>query len=52
MKDSYFEINFDVKRKACGNNFFADGVDIRLANFGLIALFTECKLTSSSGKEK
>ena len=40
---------FDVLHAAI-NNRYTDGVDIRLVNEGPIALFSNCKLQSSSGK--
>ena len=45
----YIEINFDVL-KATTNNRFADTDDMRLVNLGPIALFSNYKLTTSSGK--
>ena len=49
LLNSYLEINFDVLHAAT-NNRYADGNDIRLVNLGPIALFSNCKLTTSSGK--
>ena len=49
LLNSYLEINFDVLHAAT-NNRYTDGNDIRLVNLGLIALFSNCKLTTSSGK--
>ena len=46
---SYLELNFDVLH-AADNNRYVDANDIRLVNLGPIALFSNYKLTSSSGK--
>ena len=46
---SYLEINFDVL-PAATNNSYVDGNDIKLVNLGPIALFSNYKLTNSSGK--
>ena len=45
----YLELNFDVLH-AGNNNRYADGNNIRLVNLGPIALFSNYKLTTSSGK--
>ena len=45
---SYIELNFDVL-KAATSNRYADADDIRLINLGSIVLFSNYKLTSSSG---
>ena len=49
LLNSYIELNFDVLHAATVNRY-ADGDDIRLVNLGLIALFSNSKLTTSSGK--
>ena len=49
LLNSYIEINFDVLKAATGNRY-ADADDIRLINLGPIALFSNYKLTTSSGK--
>ena len=49
MLDSYLDLNFDVVHAAT-NNRYADGNDIRLVNLGPFALFSNYKLTTSSGK--
>ena len=46
---SYLELNFDVLQAAT-NNRYVDANDIRLVNLGPIALFSDYKLTTSSGK--
>ena len=46
---SYLELSFDVLHTAT-NNRYAEGNDIRLINLGPIALFSNYKLTTSSGK--
>ena len=49
MLNSYIELNFDVLRADNGNRY-ADAADIRLVNLGSIALLSNYKLTTSSGK--
>ena len=49
LLNSYLEINFDVLR-ADNSNRYLDGNDIRLVNLGPIGLFSNYKLTTSSGK--
>ena len=49
MLNSYLELNFDVLHAAT-NNRYVDGNDIRFVNLGPIALFSNYKLTTSSGK--
>ena len=49
LLNSYIEINFDVVH-AANNNRYADNNDIRLVNLGPVALFSNYKLTTSSGK--
>ena len=49
LLNSYLELRFDVLHAAT-NNKYADGNDIRLVNLGPIALFSNFKLTTSSGK--
>ena len=49
MLNSYLELGFDVLHTAT-NSRYADGNDIRLINLGPIALFSNYKLTTSSGK--
>ena len=49
LLNNYIEIIFDVL-KAATSNRYADGHDIRLINLGPIALFSNYKLTTSSGK--
>ena len=49
MFKSYLELSFDVLH-ATTKNIYADGNDIRLVNLGPIALFSNYKLTTSSGK--
>ena len=51
MLNSYFELTFDVLHAAT-NNRYVDGNDIRLVNLGPIALFSNYKLTTSSGKPR
>ena len=45
----HLELNFDVLQAAT-NNRYVDANDIRLVNLGPIALFSNYKLTTSSGK--
>ena len=49
LLNSYVELNFHVLH-AGNNNRYANGNDIRLVNLGPIALFSNYKLTTSSGK--
>ena len=49
MLNCYLELIFDVLHSASGNRY-VDGNDIRLVNLGPIALFSNYKLTTSSGK--
>ena len=49
LLNSYLELNFDVLHAAT-NNRYVDGNDIKLVNLGPIALFSNYKLTTSSGK--
>ena len=49
LLNSYLDLNFDVVH-AANNNRYADGNDIRLVNLGPVALFSNYKLTTSSGK--
>ena len=49
LLNSYIEFNFDVLHAAT-NNRYVDANDIRLVNLGPIALFSNYKLTTSSGK--
>ena len=49
LLNSYIELNFDVLH-AANNNRYVDANNIRLVNLGPIALFSNYKLTTSSGK--
>ena len=49
LLNSYLDLNFDVLR-ADNNNRYVDNNDIRLVNLGPVALFSNYKLTASSGK--
>ena len=49
LLNSYLELNFDVLHAAT-NNRYVNGDDMRLVNLGPIALFSNYKLTTSSGK--
>ena len=49
LLNSYLELNFDVLHAAT-NNRYVDGNDIRLVNLGPIAIFSNYKRTTSSGK--
>ena len=49
LLNSYLDLNFDVVHAAT-NNRYADGNDIRLVNLGPVALFSNYKLSTSSGK--
>ena len=49
LLNSYLELNFDVLHVTT-NNRYVDSNDIRLVNLGSIGLFSNYKLTTSSGK--
>ena len=49
LLNSYLELSYDVLHAAT-NNRYANGNDIKLVNLGPIALFSNYKLTTSSGK--
>ena len=49
LLNSYLELNFDVLHAAT-NNRYVDGNNIRLVNLGCNGLFSNYKLTTSSGK--
>ena len=49
LLSSYLELDFDVLH-AGTNNRYVDGNNIRLVNLGAIGLFSNYKLTTSSGK--
>ena len=49
LLNSYLDLNFEVIKKD-NNSRYANGNDIRLVNLGPIALFSNFKLTTSSGK--
>ena len=49
LLNSYLDLSCDVLHAAT-NNRYADNNDIRLVNLGPIALFSNYKLTISSGK--
>ena len=49
LLNSYLDLNFEVTKRA-DNSRYANGNDIRLVNLGPIALFSNLKLTTSSGK--
>ena len=49
LVNSYLDLNFDVLQAAT-NNRYADNSEIRLVNLGPVALFSNYKLTTSSGK--
>ena len=49
LLNSYLELNFDMLR-ADNSNRYIDNNDIRLVNLGTIGLFSNYKLTTSSGK--
>ena len=49
VPSSHIYLSFDILHAATKNGY-EDADDIRLVNLGPIALFSECKLASSSGK--
>ena len=48
LQNSFISLEFEVHKN--NNTRFADGDEIGLVNFGPISLFSEAKLTTSSGK--
>ena len=51
MRDSYFELYFNVTHRAGAHARYVVGDHIRLVITGLIAFFNKHRLPSSSGKE-
>ena len=49
MLNSYLDLSFEVIKRA-DNSRYGNGNDIRLVNLGPVALFSNFKLTTSSGK--
>ena len=49
LLNSYIDLNFEVVKRT-DNSRYRNGNDIRLVNLGPIALFSNFKLTTSSGK--
>ena len=49
LMNSYLDLNFEIIKRA-DNSRYGNGNDIRLINLGPIALFSNFKLTTSSGK--
>ena len=49
LLNSYLDLNFEVTKRA-DNSRYANGNDIRLVNLAPIALFSNFKATTSSGK--
>ena len=49
LLNSYLDLNFEVIKRV-DNSRYANGNDLRLVNLGPIALFSNFKLTTSSGK--
>ena len=50
LLNSFLDLYFDVFHDADPDNRYVDGDDIRLVDFGPIALFSNYKLTTSNGK--
>ena len=50
MLNKYFDVNFEVIEKT-DNSRYSNGNDIRLVNVGPLALFSNFKLSTSSGKQ-
>ena len=48
LQNSFISLEFEVLKN--NNTRYADGDEISLVNFGPISLFSEAKLTTSSGK--
>ena len=49
LLNSYLDLNFEVIKRV-DNSRYGNGNDIRLVNLGPVALFSNLKLTTSSGK--
>ena len=49
LLNSYLDLSFEVIKRA-DNSRYANGNDLRVVNLGPIALFSNFKLTTSSGK--
>ena len=49
LLNSYLDLSFEVIKRA-DNSRYANGNDIRLVNLGPVALFSNLKLTTSSGE--
>ena len=49
LLNSYVDLKFEVIKNA-DKSRYGNGIDIRLVNLGPIALFSNFKLTASSGK--
>ena len=49
LLNSYLDLNFEVVKRA-DNSRYGNGNDIRLVNLGPVALFSNFKLATSSGK--
>ena len=49
LLNSYLDLNFDALHAAT-NNRYVDNIEITFVNLGPIALFSNYKLTTSSGK--
>ena len=49
LLNSHLDLNFDVLQ-AASSDTYVDGSDIRLVNLGQIGLFSNYKLTTSTGK--
>ena len=49
LLNSYFDLNFEVIKKV-DDSRYGNGNDIRLVNLGPVALFSNFKLSTSSGK--
>ena len=50
LLNSFLDLNFEVFKKA-DNSRYGNGIDIRRITLGAIALFSNFKLTTSSGKQ-
>ena len=48
LQNSYISVEFEILKN--DNTRYANGNEISLVNFGPVALFSEAKLTTSSGK--
>ena len=52
LKDSYFELDFNITHRSGAHNRHVDNDHLRIVNSRPVALFNKYRLTSSSGKNR